>query len=95
VLIKRMERHTCRGAFAVALPDQPQRGLDRRSFLRRSGLVAGSLATLGALPLTTLREAEAGPPPPPGAQVTPRKNISCLSGFYPHPQDVGCFQAPE
>jgi len=19
----------------------------------------------------------------------------CLSGFYPHPQDVGCFQAPE
>jgi RimJ/RimL family protein N-acetyltransferase len=20
---------------------------------------------------------------------------SCLSGFYPHPQDVGCFQAPE
>jgi len=20
---------------------------------------------------------------------------ACLSGFYPHPQDVGCFQAPE
>jgi hypothetical protein len=19
----------------------------------------------------------------------------CLSGFYPHPQDVGCFQEPE
>jgi formate dehydrogenase major subunit len=75
VLIKRMERHTRRGAFAVALPDQPQRGLDRRSFLRRSGLVAGSLATLGALPLTSLRKAEAGPPPPPGAQVIPRKNV--------------------
>jgi len=23
------------------------------------------------------------------------KNEPCLSGFYPHPQDVGCFQAPE
>ena len=21
--------------------------------------------------------------------------VVCLSGFYPHPQDVGCFQAPE
>jgi hypothetical protein len=21
--------------------------------------------------------------------------FTCLSGFYPHPQDVGCFQAPE
>ena len=23
------------------------------------------------------------------------KSELCLSGFYPHPQDVGCFQAPE
>jgi tripartite-type tricarboxylate transporter receptor subunit TctC len=22
-------------------------------------------------------------------------NVDCLSGFYPHPQDVVCFQAPE
>jgi hypothetical protein len=22
-------------------------------------------------------------------------NKACLSGFYPHPQDVGCFQAPD
>src|SRR5207237_4897959 len=49
--------------------------LDRRSFLRRSGLVAGSLATLGVLPLASMRKAEAGPPPAPGAAVTIRKNI--------------------
>ena len=50
-------------------------GLDRRSFLRRSGLVAGGLAALGALPLGAVRKAEAGPPPPAGATVTSRKNI--------------------
>jgi hypothetical protein len=26
---------------------------------------------------------------------TPSFVIDCLSGFYPHPQDVVCFQAPE
>ena len=24
-----------------------------------------------------------------------KMHFLCLSGFYPHPQDVGCFQAPE
>ena len=57
------------------LPSQPDSGFDRRTFLRRSGLVAGGLATLGALPLTSLRKAEAGPPPPAGAKVTTRKNL--------------------
>ena len=38
-------------------------GLDRRTFLRRSGLAAGGLAALGALPLGSVRKAEAGPPP--------------------------------
>src|SRR5262250_1756343 len=70
-----MERQTRRGALADALQGQPGGGLDRRSFLRRSGLAAGSLATLGALPLASVREAEAGPPPAPGAQVAIRKNI--------------------
>ena len=61
--------------FAAALPSQPDSGLDRRTFLRRSGLVAGGLATLGALPLTNLRKADAGPPPPAGAKVTTHKNL--------------------
>src|SRR6516165_6212390 len=75
VLIKRTERQARRGGLASALQSQSDGGLDRRAFLRRSGLVAGGLATLGALPLASVRKAEAGPPPPAGAQVTIRKNI--------------------
>jgi formate dehydrogenase major subunit len=75
VLIKRTERQARRGGLASALQSQSDGGLDRRAFLRRSGLAAGGLATLGALPLASVRKAEAGPPPPAGAQVTIRKNI--------------------
>ena len=75
MLIKRTERQARRGALAHALPGQSDAGLDRRSFLRRSGLVAGGLAALGTLPLASVRRAEAGPPAKPGAAVTIRKNI--------------------
>ena len=74
MLIKRTERQARRGQLA-ALAGQSDRGLDRRTFLRRSGLVAGGLGALGALPLASLRRAEAGPPPPAGAQVAIRKNV--------------------
>ena len=75
MLIKRTERQARRGALAHALPGQFDAGLDRRSFLRRSGLVAGGLAALGSLPLASVRKAQAGPPAKPGAVVTIRKNI--------------------
>src|SRR6202158_973141 len=75
MLIRRTELQARRGALAAALPGQSNGGLARRGFLRGSGLVAGSLAALGALPLTSIRRAQAGPPPPAGAQVTVRKNI--------------------
>jgi formate dehydrogenase major subunit len=75
VLIKRTERQARRAGLASALNGQIGGGLDRRTFLRRSGLVAGGLATLGALPLGAVRKAAAGPPPPAGAQVTIRKNV--------------------
>jgi len=74
VLIKRTERRARGGQLAV-FAGQSDRGLDRRTFLRRSGLVAGGLGALGALPLTSVRRAEAGPPPPAGTQVAIRKNI--------------------
>jgi formate dehydrogenase major subunit len=74
VLIKRTERRA-RGSALAALEQTGARGLDRRSFLRRSGLAAGSLAALGALPLGAVRKAQAGPPPAQGAQVTIRRNI--------------------
>src|SRR5262245_27620653 len=74
MLIKRKDRDTHRRPLADALP-RSSGSLDRRTFLRRSGLAAGSLATLGSLPLGSVRKAEAGPPPPVGAQVTMRKNF--------------------
>jgi formate dehydrogenase major subunit len=75
MLIKRSERQARRGSLVAALADQSGRGLDRRTFLRRSGLVAGGLTALGALPLAGLRKAEAGPPPEKGARVTIRKSV--------------------
>jgi formate dehydrogenase major subunit len=75
VLIKRTEREARRGTLAAALANQSGGTLDRRSFLRRSGLAAGGLATLGALPLAGVRKAEAGPPPKAGAPVETRKSI--------------------
>jgi formate dehydrogenase major subunit len=75
VLIKRTDRDARRGKLAAALGDQSSAGLDRRTFLRRSGLVAGGLATIGAMPLVSVKEAKAGPPAAPGTAVTIRKSI--------------------
>ena len=74
MLIKRTERQARRASLAAAVGDLAG-GVDRRAFLRRSGLTAGSLAALGALPLGTIRKAEAGPPAAPGVAVTIRKNV--------------------
>ncbi|WP_207479686.1 formate dehydrogenase subunit alpha [Arenibaculum pallidiluteum] len=49
-------------------------GMDRRSFLRNSGLAAGGLAALGALPGTVARRAEAAAIQP-GIETVTRKNI--------------------
>ena len=47
MLIKRMERHRRHGNLADALQAHANGGLDRRAFLNRSGLAAGSLAAVG------------------------------------------------
>jgi formate dehydrogenase major subunit len=73
VLIKRTERQARRGTLAAALATQSE-NLDRRAFLRRSGLAVGALAAVGALPLTSVRKAEAAGPAP-GRSATIRKNI--------------------
>jgi formate dehydrogenase major subunit len=73
VLIKRTERQTRRSNLAATVGNQAAGGLDRRSFLRRSGLVATGLATIGALPLATVQKAEAAGPNVAGATI--RKNI--------------------
>jgi formate dehydrogenase major subunit len=73
VLIKRTERQARRSSLAATVGSQSSIGLDRRSFLRRSGLVAGGLATIGALPLASVQKAEAAGPNVGGATI--RKNI--------------------
>src|SRR5215469_12082942 len=75
VLIKKTEHRAGRGQLAPPQAGWRQGALDRRAFLERSGLAAGSLAGLGSLPLGAIRKAEAGPPPPAGATVTWRKNV--------------------
>jgi formate dehydrogenase major subunit len=73
-LFKKLERRRGhRPSFESASPSD--KGLDRRTFLSRSGLTVGALAALGELPLVGVRKAEAGPPPAVGAAVTTRKNI--------------------
>src|SRR5215218_5619788 len=74
MLIKRTERQARRGTLANAFAAQSEGHLDRRAFLRRSGLTVGALAAVGALPLASVRKAEAA-----GSMVTSgatmRKNI--------------------
>ena len=73
MLIKRTERQARRSGLAATVGSQLGIGLDRRSFLRRSGLVAGGLATIGALPLASVQKAEAAGTNLSGATI--RKNI--------------------
>jgi formate dehydrogenase major subunit len=49
--------------------------MDRRSFLRRSGLAAGGLAALGTLPLSGVRKAEAAGTGPAPAKAIIRQNM--------------------
>ena len=74
MLIRRSERTSGQSRLAEAL-GRGGGGLDRRSFLSRSGLAAGGLAAVGALELKTVRKAKAGPPPAKGAPVEIRKSI--------------------
>jgi len=75
VLIKRRDGGARRISPGALPTGQSAGGFDRRSFLRRSGLLAGGLAALGTLPLSGPRKAEAGPPPAPGAATELRKAI--------------------
>jgi formate dehydrogenase major subunit len=79
MLIKRKAGSvTRRSLFEAAASFTPapatQGTVDRRTFLRNSGLAAGGLAALGALPATMTRKAEAGPMLP-DVEVVTRKNI--------------------
>ena len=74
MLIKQTQHQPRRGMLA-ALANQAEGGLDRRAFLRRSGVVAGGLATVGVLPLASVRKADAAAAGPLTAGATVRKGV--------------------
>src|SRR4051794_20851773 len=75
MLVKRTQQARSSGRLVAASLAETPDGLDRRTFLRGSGLAAVSLAALGPLSLAGVRQAAAGPPAAPGAPVELRKNI--------------------
>ncbi|MCA6108318.1 formate dehydrogenase subunit alpha [Bradyrhizobium cenepequi] len=75
MLIRKSDRRRGSAKPVLAEANRPGGGLDRRTFLKRSGIAAGALAALGELALNGVRKAEAGPPAAPGAPVATRKNI--------------------
>ena len=80
MLIKKSERQARRGALAAAFASQTSGGIDRRTFLRRSGLAAGGLAALGALPLGGVRKAEAAGRAGAGQRHHPAEHVHALLG---------------
>ncbi|MHC2174844.1 anaerobic selenocysteine-containing dehydrogenase [Bradyrhizobium diazoefficiens] len=75
VLIKRANQRSLRhGSVAESLAGQGG-GLDRRSFLRKSGLAGGALAVLGTLPVGGVRKAEAAMAGPLTAGASVRKSV--------------------
>ena len=75
MLVKRSERKARKTGLASIPGAGPAGALDRRTFLRRSGLGIGGLAAVGTLSLCRVQKAEAGPPPAAGTIVTRRKNV--------------------
>ena len=74
MLIKRKSADASRGKLQAALGGLSSGVMDRRSFLRRSGLVAGGLAVAGSIQIGAVRKAEAaGFGPATGTKVV--KNI--------------------
>ncbi len=73
MLIRRADAPARRGAFAAAMT-ATGKALDRRTFLKRSGL-AGGAVTLAAIVPSGMRRAKADPRAKPGDTVTIRKNF--------------------
>jgi formate dehydrogenase major subunit len=85
MLTKRRTTEARRGSLLAAAGTRSET-IDRRGFLRRSGLAAGTLAAVGTLPLISVRKAEAVPGPQAGTPVVIKKNICthCSVGCTVH-----------
>jgi formate dehydrogenase major subunit len=74
MLIKRKTNDVRRGSLQAAFAGLSSGMLDRRAFLRRSGLVAGGVAVASTIQVGSVRKAQAGPMKP-GVAVELKKNI--------------------
>jgi formate dehydrogenase major subunit len=74
MLIKRRSGEASRGKLQAVTAGLASGVLDRRTFLKRSGLAVGGLAAVGSIQLGAVRKAEAGPVKP-GQPITLKKNI--------------------
>ncbi len=61
MLIKRSDARAGKQRLAAAYTGLSSGGLDRRAFLKQAGVTGVGLSALGAIPLTTVRPAAAGP----------------------------------
>ncbi len=75
MLIKRKSSEATRSKLQAAIAGASATLVDRRSFLRNSGLAAGGLAALGTLTAGAVRKADAMPAAVEGAKLERRKNI--------------------
>ncbi len=74
MLIKRRDSSASRGRLAASLAGVSEGVMDRRAFLRRSGLAASGFAAIGGLAGGSVKRAEAAPMKP-GVAVTLKKNV--------------------
>ncbi|PJR13362.1 formate dehydrogenase subunit alpha [Sinorhizobium meliloti] len=75
MLTKRKDRQASRTHLQTLTGGMAAAPLDRRTFLRRSGLIAGGLAALGSFQLGTVKKAAAISPPQPGVPIELKKSI--------------------
>jgi formate dehydrogenase major subunit len=75
MLTKRKNGQAARSSLQAPIGAGGPVPVDRRTFLRRSGLTVGGLATIGAFQLGTVQKAEAISPPQPGVPIEIRKSV--------------------
>ncbi len=75
MLTKRKSGQANRARLQTLVGDAASAPVDRRTFLRRSGLAVGGITALGAFQLGTVRKAAAISPPQPGVPIELKKSI--------------------
>lgn len=75
MLTKRKSGQAGRTGLQTLMGTAGSAPIDRRAFLRRSGLAVGEIAAIGSFQLGTIQKAAAISPPQPGVPIELKKNI--------------------